>query len=118
MQAVMLSIRPEWCEKIASRHKTVEVRKRKPMLRTPFKCYIYETQGKTETPWMDEEGHMIWKGRGMVIGEFVCDYIFSVPVRADGFLPTWNGTALRHSMLSPQEISDYIGKGKGSPPVS
>ena len=41
----------------------------------PFKCYIYETQGRTETPWIDEDGHTIFKGRGQVIGEFVCDRI-------------------------------------------
>lgn len=44
MKAVMISIRPEWCEKIASGKKTVEVRKTKPKLETPFKCYIYCTK--------------------------------------------------------------------------
>lgn len=43
MKAVMLSIRPEWCEKIASGRKTVELRKSRPKLETPFKCYIYCT---------------------------------------------------------------------------
>lgn len=75
MKAVLISIQPKWCELIASGKKTVEVRKTKPKLETPFKCYIYETQGKTETPFVDEEGHHIFKGSGQVIGEFVCDYI-------------------------------------------
>lgn len=39
-KAVMLSIRPKWCEKIISGEKTVEVRKNRPKLETPFKCYI------------------------------------------------------------------------------
>lgn len=43
MQAVMLSIRPEWCEKIAQGRKTIELRKSKPKLELPFKCYIYCT---------------------------------------------------------------------------
>lgn len=48
-KAVMLSIRPKWCEKIASGKKTVEVRKTRPKLDTPFKCYIYCTlQGCNE----------------------------------------------------------------------
>ena len=47
-KAVMLSIRPKWCEKIASGEKTIEVRKTRPKLETPFKCYIYETQGWVE----------------------------------------------------------------------
>lgn len=45
MKAVMISIRPEWCKKIMSGEKTVEVRKTKPNLKTPFKCYIYCTAG-------------------------------------------------------------------------
>jgi predicted transcriptional regulator len=75
MKAVLISIQPKWCELIASGNKTVEVRKTKPKLETPFKVYIYETQGRTETPFVDEEGHEIFKGRGKVIGEFVCDKI-------------------------------------------
>lgn len=75
MKAVLMSIQPRWCELIASGKKTVEVRKTKPKLEVPFKVYIYETQGRTETPFVDEEGHEIFKGRGQVIGEFVCDRI-------------------------------------------
>nr|DAW21345.1 MAG TPA: Protein CXorf40A-overexpressed LPS associated factor 1 [Caudoviricetes sp.] len=75
MKAVLISIRPEWVVRITSGKKTLEVRKNRPKLELPFKCYIYETQGRTETPWIDEDGHTIFKGRGQVIGEFVCDRI-------------------------------------------
>lgn len=78
MTSVMISIKPKWCELIASGKKTIEVRKTRPREAVPFKCYIYETQGKTEIPWMDEDGHMIFKGRGQVIGEFVCDEIYAI----------------------------------------
>ena len=74
-KAVLISIRPEWVNKILTGEKTLEVRKTRPKLELPFKCYIYETQGRTETPWIDEDGHTIFKGRGQVIGEFVCDRI-------------------------------------------
>jgi len=77
-KAVMISIRPKWCEKICRGEKTVEVRKTRPKLETPFKCYIYETQGRTDTPWVDEDGHMIFSGRGKVIGEFICDHIYEL----------------------------------------
>lgn len=40
MKAVMLSVQPKWCEKIASGRKVIEVGKSKPKLKTPFKCYI------------------------------------------------------------------------------
>lgn len=74
MKSVLISIRPQWVEKIASGQKTIEVRKSAPK-EVPFKAYIYETQGKTETPWIDEDGHFVYKGRGQVIGEFICDGI-------------------------------------------
>ena len=43
-KAVMLSIRPKWCEKICVGEKTIEVRKTRPKLETPFRRYIYCTQ--------------------------------------------------------------------------
>lgn len=42
--AVLLSVRPKWCELIANGKKTVEVRKTKPKAEPPFKCYIYCTK--------------------------------------------------------------------------
>ncbi len=44
MQAVLISINPKWCVPIASGIKTVEVRKTKPKLKTPFKVLIYATK--------------------------------------------------------------------------
>ena len=70
-KAVLISIQPKWCELIASGKKTVEVRKTRPKIDTPFKCYIYCTKDKHG--WFD----FLNKTRrdGKVIGEFVCDYI-------------------------------------------
>lgn len=107
MKSVLISIQPKWCELIASGKKTVEVRKTKPKLETPFKVYIYETQGRTETPFVDEEGHEIFKGRGQVIGEFVCnriDYIgwASNPTKLD-----WKNAYNEHSCLTNNQLYDY-----------
>lgn len=44
----MLSVRPKWVEKIANGEKTIEVRKTRPKLETPFKCYIYCTQASVK----------------------------------------------------------------------
>lgn len=87
MKSVLISIRPEWCEKIASGEKTVDVRKTMPKLAVPFKCYIYCTKGRGDCLW---RWHGIWYDTqdpnhrpnrldGKVIGEFVCDKI----IRAD-----------------------------------
>lgn len=89
MKSVMLSIRPKWCEKIVSGEKTIEVRKTKPKLETPFKCYIYCTSGRPdlnipispERLMQDylETGSMqslnCPLGNSKVIGEFTCDRI-------------------------------------------
>lgn len=84
MKSVLISIRPKWVELIASGKKTVEIRKTRPKLETPFKCYIYETKGKVERPRGDEDGYIYQEGHGAVVGEFVCDSIkcFSVPYPA------------------------------------
>lgn len=46
MKSVLISIKPKWCELIARGKKTVEVRKTRPKLETPFKCYIYQTKAQ------------------------------------------------------------------------
>lgn len=74
MKSVLMSIRPKWCELIASGKKTVEVRKTRPKLDTPFKCYIYEAKGKKQ--YFSQPLPIPYnEGRGKVIGEFVCDEI-------------------------------------------
>ena len=73
MKSVLISIQPKWCELIASGKKTVEVRKTKPKLETPFKCYIYRTKGFLRHLCGGEWWNMPVGGE--VIGEFVCDII-------------------------------------------
>lgn len=83
MKCVLLSIKPKYCELIAAGKKTIEVRKTKPKLKTPFKCFIYECKGKEVSKIIDipkEQGGGVldyyeYEGCGKVIGEFVCDGI-------------------------------------------
>ena len=104
-EAVLISIRPKWCEKIVNGEKTIEVRKSRPKLETPFKCYIYCTQASVKYQTIcgchvlnsdelyrhPEQGikHgdsielMLCENytkdnflNGKVIGEFVCDWIY------------------------------------------
>ncbi len=69
MKAVMISIKPRWCELIAEGKKTIEVRKTKPKIETPFKCYIYCTKGKPGDLSVCPDQFET------IIGEFVCDGI-------------------------------------------
>ena len=82
MKAVLISIQPKWCDMIADGKKTVEVRKTRPIIETPFKCYIYETKTRSDMPtFIDEDGHVLYTGRGQVIGEFVCGRIDTIGKR-------------------------------------
>ena len=75
MKSVLISIRPKWCELIASGQKTVEIRKTKPKLETPFKVYIYCTLPPKEELFMHgcirEYGHELIR---LQSGEIVYDY--------------------------------------------
>lgn len=104
-KAVMLSIRPKWCEKIINGEKTIEARKTRPKLKTPFRCYIYCTQS--------DDTNRLRGSQGKVIGEFTCERI--VPIAYDGgrlWCPT-NAAFSPATCLSQAEIIAYIGaKGR------
>ena len=82
-KAVLISIKPEWCKKILSGEKTVEVRRTCPVHGTPFKAYIYCTRTASKEFILDDDNwdvsakkHGGWPGkRGRVIGEFTCKKI-------------------------------------------
>nr|DAR11016.1 MAG TPA: hypothetical protein [Caudoviricetes sp.] len=90
MKAVLISIRPEWCEKIMSGQKTIEVRKTRPKMNPPFKCYIYKC------------------GNGKVIGEFLCDEIINI--NGAGRIPS---DIARPTCLEPAELHQYLGAAVG-----
>lgn len=74
MKAVMLSLRPQWCEKIFNGSKTIEVRKSRPSIPTPFKVYVYQTKHKGGNATVREVLNSVYGG-GKVIGSFVCDRV-------------------------------------------
>ena len=74
IKSILLSIKPKYCELIASGKKTIEIRKTRPKLATPFKVYIYETKGYDTIFGKDKPKKLCVSG-GRVIGEFVCDKI-------------------------------------------
>lgn len=46
MEAIMISIQPQWVEKILDGEKTIEIRKTMPKCELPCKVYIYCTKSK------------------------------------------------------------------------
>ena len=120
-RAVMLSIRPKWCEKIASGEKTIEVRKTRPKLDTPFRGYIYCTlQGCNEFFRVDLGRDVAkwnrgkWADRkGKVIGEFTCERIALIAYDGGELSSTTNAAFSPATCLTQSEIIAYIGdKGR------
>lgn len=69
-KAVLISIRPEWCDKISRGEKTIELRKTRPNIDTPFTAYIFKTgeyiPAYVLSPYSGK------RKPGQVIGEFFC----------------------------------------------
>lgn len=105
-KAVLISIRPKWCELIASGDKTIEIRKTRPKIETPFKCYIYQSgKNLTSTVYGSE-----FSKSGYVVGEFVCDHVESTNCFSGWVCPEKDNIIKRFldgSCLSEQEIVDY-----------
>lgn len=119
MKSVLTSIRPKWCELIASGKKTIEVRKTRPKIETPFKCYIYETKARSGMPtFVDEDSHVLYTGRGQVIGEFVCDKIYDIephydiPNFCNQYIGSWKFGG-GEPCLSFAELDAYLGGKHG-----
>lgn len=125
MKDVLISIRPQWVEKIASGEKTIEIRKTAPKLEPPFKCLIYCTIArKNGQPLLVYKDGTVcfgdyreafncnangevdcYIGEGHIIGEFVCDEVDKiVPDCQFGYL---DYLALCDTCLSIEEIHNY-----------
>lgn len=123
MKSVLISIQPKWCELIASEKKTVEVRKTKPKLETPFKVYIYCTKDKWQhLVQMPDKSYRIYNGKeygkydkslifggeanGKVIGEFVCNKILDYKYGSYKILYGWHISDLK-IYDEPKELSEF-----------
>ncbi len=113
-KAVLMSIRPKWCELIASGKKTIEVRKTRPHAILPLKVYIYQTKRKTEDPFVTsdfgETFHVLVSGT--VIGEFVVHNIFPISVEYSDPNCSLANSEFPGTGLTDREIMDYLGNGK------
>lgn len=108
MKAVLISVQPKWCELIAIGKKTVEVRKTRPKIDTPFKCYIYQTKRS----WIFRLFARLGLYQGRVVGEFICDEVYDItPIDSLPF-----GGALNYAFefdfegtcLSVEEFNNYL----------
>ena len=135
-KAVLISIRPKWCKKIINGQKTIEVRKTRPKMDTPFKCYIYCTKPEEKLLTIMKDGDEnygetyhgkpvfiktekapttgLLDKRQKVIGEFTCDAITRVNIC--GF---WDDSGkqldnqLKETCLTSEEFCNYLGENVG-----
>lgn len=126
-KAVLISIRPEWCEKIMEGRKTIEVRKTRPKTDTPFKCYIYCTQS-ADMLWILRERERslcpdkiadvfkaakcggAYRGNGKIIGEFTCNRVTNLFSNSRFWL---DEDDVLHTCLSAAEMRKYANGANG-----
>lgn len=127
MKAVMISIHPKWCGQIVSGAKSIEIRRTRPKMETPFIAYIYCTKNAKMQFWtgprysyVDDHSHNAFDrcGNGKIIGRFVCDKIYEVAPRWKEYIVlgenkgTTNEIA-RNSCLSFDDMKAYLGQKIG-----
>lgn len=128
--SVLMSIRPEWCDKIISGAKTVEVRKKAPKIPAPYKVYMYCTQGTRTLYRSNYDGavrlcdkrrdaalshHTVFNGT--VLGEFICDSSFTIFRDSDirygiDYPNDYAKHLMRETGLTLWEMLDYLGPGE------
>lgn len=126
--AVLMSIKPKYCELIAAGKKTIEVRKTKPRIETPFKCYIYCTLPKesfsigqgnyacSDNLYLCDNKVKFGEGfenignettslNGKVIGEFICNEIQEI--KADNLVALYFNNPFNETCVTDLEMRKY-----------
>lgn len=135
MKSVMISIKPKWCELIANGKKTIELRKTRPKIETPFKCYIYCTQEKYKNKYLhtsnkknrllfwhnngdceivcepEHTSYTAYSCNGKVIGEFVCDAVIPISIEYSNPKSRIALKEFPYTCLTDKQIMDYLGNG-------
>lgn len=114
---IIMTTKPEQCKLIANGKKTIDIRKSKPKLKPPFKCYIYCPCGNNGMLWIlnkelrqyhpgniaqvftAKEGGGVILGNRKLIGEFVCNHIYEID----------HTTKIDYDeiQMTPEELSAY-----------
>lgn len=124
----MISIQPQWVEKILNGEKTIEIRKTMPKCELPCKVYIYCTKSKKDYVTKCDDGEIIFANdgeigswgecvlNGKVVAEFTLNKVSTYDWDTD-FLNTKQNMYYIKSgeadktCLTYEQLCDY-GKGK------
>lgn len=124
MKSVLISIRPKWCEKIASGDCNILVKKSAPK-EVPFKAYIYCTKDKPYLYRIDDDNNFELTNslrpktyeyvkdyneqNGKVIGEFICDKVEMVNAKCSDYgIDLFYHDCLTNGCLTEREIEEYF----------
>ena len=134
MKSILISIKPEWVEKILNGEKTIEIRKTMPKCELPIKCYIYCTKhhkykdslyladnGKYDVDYYvpSEEDFIL---NGKVVTEFILNRVEELENVVLPTIPTcvyltktkrFASAVEKISCLSQNEIYNYLGGKSG-----
>lgn len=116
---VILTFTPEECIRLENETIQAALRKSRPKIKVPFRCYIYcnRENNKKDELWckQQEETHCrktinYYKQNGRIIGEFTCDWISEIhPLLMDS-RHIWDGRDLSNRVKYTQFISELMFK--------
>lgn len=129
MSAIMKSVLPIECERIASGEQTILISKTRPKISTPFKCYIYQPIKKVYEIIEEYDSNfkllrhkkILKEFSGKVIGEFICDEIIEIGnyQEIDHSYMLWvkdeetTEKLCQDACMNEFEIQKYLGKNGG-----
>lgn len=100
MKSIMISIQPQFVEKILNGTKTIEIRKTQPKCELPCKVYIYQTKKNFIYKILK------WLGlcKGKVVAEFTLNFVEDFECASDDFRYLVENTKC---CLTMDEVLDY-----------
>ena len=108
MKSILISIKPQYVEKILNGEKTIEIRKTKPNIELPCKVYIYCTMPNKQENRKPHSWEVVWLKR--VVAEFTLKNI-------SYWQPYWAPEVMHicdiseKSCVSIEDLMQYCGNG-------
>ena len=127
MKAIIISVKPQWVEKILNGEKTIEIRKTMPKCELPCKVYIYCTQAKPYLYRLDDDDNFELTNNlrphedcfvkdynalnGKIVAEFTLNKIDrcgeAVYDANRDLWEDWNTLGLNNSCVHPYDLEEY-----------
>ena len=114
MKSILISIQPQWVEKILNGEKTIEIRKTMPKCELPCKVYIYCTMPNKQENRKPHSWEVVWLKR--VVAEFTLNKVSTYDWDTDFLNTNQNMYYIKSgeadkTCLTYEQLCNY-GKGK------